>query len=291
MKKIFWIASYPRSGNTWVRAILSSLFFSENGEFNFNLLNYVVNFDIPDKYKFVRSLSVDDFNKLNELPIIAKYWLEAQKRIKINEDFAFFKTHSGNVTLNKHKYTDETNVLGLIYIVRDPRDVAVSYSKHFNISINESIKSIKSKNLINWTGYPKDKYYRALLGSWDIHYKSWKGLNVPKLFIKYESLLNDTKGTLVQLIDFFKQNYGFSFNNIEMKINNIIETTSFKRLHEFEKQKGFIEAPRFHNEKKITEYFFRKGTDKQWKKELTKAQLKNIEDSFETTMKELDYLK
>ena len=113
MKKIFWVASYPRSGNTWMRAILSSLFFTEDGQFNFNLLNYIKHFENAGKYDFVRTLNVDDFSKLSELPVIAKYWLEAQERININEDFAFFKTHSGNVTLNKHKYTSEDNVLGL----------------------------------------------------------------------------------------------------------------------------------------------------------------------------------
>ena len=62
-------------------------------------------------------------------------------------------------------------------------------------------------------------------------------------------------------------------------------------LQKIEKQKGFIEAPQFHSEKKAAEYFFRKGTEKQWKKELTKTQLKTIEGSFESTMKELGYLK
>ena len=291
MKKIFWVASYPKSGNTWMRAILSSLFFTEDGQFNFNLLNYIINFDIPDKYKFVASLGGDDFKKLHELPVIAKYWLEAQGRADVGGDFAFFKTHSGNVTLNKHKYTSEENVLGLIYLVRDPRDVVVSYSKHFKISFDESIKSITSKNLINWTGFPKNNHYRVLVGSWDIHYRSWKALGVPSLVIKYEDLLKETRQTINQIADFFIQNYGFDFKNIEMKINNIIKTTSFEQMHANEKKMGFIEAPSLHSKKKSTDYFFRKGTNRQWEKELTGAQLNKIEESFETTMKELGYLK
>ena len=291
MKKIFWVASYPKSGNTWMRAILSSLFFTEDGQFNFNLLNYIKHFENAGKYDFVRTLNMDDFSKLSELPVIAKYWLEAQERININEDFAFFKTHSGNVTLNKHKYTSEDNVLGLIYLVRDPRDVVVSYSKHFKISFDESIKSITSKNLINWTGFPKNNHYRVLVGSWDIHYRSWKALDVPRLVIKYEGLLKETRQTINQIADFFIQNYGFDFKNIEMKINNIIKTTSFEQMHANEKKLGFIEAPSLYSKKKSTDYFFRKGTNRQWEKELTSAQLNKIEDSFETTMKELGYLK
>ena len=291
MKKIFWVTSFPKSGNTWVRAILSSLFFSEDGNFSLSLLKKIINFDIPDNYQFVRSFNVDDFNKLNQLHFISKYWLEAQRRVKVSGDFSFFKTHSGNVTLNNFKYTNTDNVLGFIYIVRDPRDVVVSYSKHFSSSIDESIQSIANKNLITWTGHPKDKFYPVLMSSWDIHYKSWKILKVPKLIIKYETLLNETRKTLNQMIDFFSQNYGFNFKNTEMKIDNILETTSFKNLHSIEKKQGFIEAPYFHSKKKTAEYFFRKGTNGQWKEELTSAQVKKIEHLFEPTMRELSYLK
>ena len=132
MKKIFWLASYPRSGNTWMRAILSSLFFTKNGKFEEKLLNHIPNFDNPSNYDFIKSLNVEDYNSLHKLPIISKYLSEAQKRLEVDGKFAFYKTHSGNVTLDKKKYTDVKNVLGLIYLIRDPRDVVVSYSK-FNL--------------------------------------------------------------------------------------------------------------------------------------------------------------
>ena len=291
MKKIFWIASYPKSGNTWVRAILSSLFFTEDGRFDFHLLNYIKHFDNADKFNFVRNLDLNDFNRLNELAVISKYWTEAQKRAEVGGEFSFFKTHSGNVTVNKFQYTNPSNTLGLIYVVRDPRDIVVSYSRYLDKSADAIIGIITNKNAIATNGIPKNKPYPILISSWDIHYKTWKLLDVPKLVIKYEMLLKETKQTLNQIISFFTQNYGFSFNNIEAKINNILETTSFKRLHETEKKNGFIEAPYFHSNKKTAEYFFRKGTDKQWHKELNKIQLNKIESSFETTMVELGYLK
>jgi len=291
MKKIFWVASYPRSGNTWVRAILSSLFFTKDGKFNLNLLNQIVNFDNPDKYEFVRFLNLNDFYRLHELVVISKYWTEAQKRLKIGGNFTFFKTHSGNVVLNKFKYTNTNNVLGLIYLVRDPRDVVVSYSKHLNQSIDETIKSIISKVCVTQSGLPRNNPYPILLSSWDIHYKTWKMLDVPKLVIKYETLLKETRGTLNHIVSFFTQNYGFKFTDIETRIDNILETTSFNKLQENEKKQGFNEAPYFYSKKKIVEYFFRKGVVGQWEKELTGHQLKIIEDAFKPTMKELGYLK
>jgi len=291
MKKIFWVASYPKSGNTWIRAILSSLFFTKDGKFNLNLLKNIPNFDNPDKYEFVRTSNIDDFNRLHELAVISKYWIEAQKNVEVSGNFSFFKTHSGNVTLNKLQYTNALNVLGFIYIVRDPRDVVVSYSKHFNKGIDETIKSITSKICITWSGLPKNKPYPILLSSWDIHYKTWETLNVPKLVIKYETLLKETRKTLNQIVNFFTKNYSFNFYNIDERINNILDTTSFKQLQKNEKEQGFNEAPYyFHSNKSISEYFFRKGTDKQWQNELTTSQLKKIENSFGLTMKKLGYL-
>ena len=97
-------------------------------------------------------------------------------------------------------------------------------------------------------------------------------------------------GTLNQIVAFFVQIYSYEFKDIEMKIDNILKTTNFKSFRANEKQRGFNEASYFFSKEKFTEYFFRKGTEKQWKKELTKTQLKTIEGSFESTMKELGYL-
>ena len=283
---IVWLTSYPKSGNTWIRSFLCSYFFLDlkKDSFNFNILKNIPSF--PNKNLFLsHGINLKSFED------VAKSWLSIQKKINSNNKINFLKTHHSYTTLNNYHFTDKNNTLGAIYLVRDPRDVVVSYSKHFNISFDESIKSITNKNLINWTGFPKKNHYRVLVGSWDIHYRSWKALGVPSLVIKYETLLKETRKTINQIAEFFVQNYGFEFKNSEMKINNILETTSFELLQANEKKLGFIESPNLHSKKKSTDYFFRKGVGGQWEKELTRAQLKKIEDSFEATMKELGYLK
>ena len=78
---IVWLTSYPKSGNTWMRAIISSLFFTKDGVFNFDLLKNILDFDIKERYEFVRSINSDDFNKLfevkgGELPKIVLYTLQ-----------------------------------------------------------------------------------------------------------------------------------------------------------------------------------------------------------------------
>ena len=290
MKKIFWVASYPKSGNTWMRAILCSLFFSKDGRFDFYLFNNIVNFDNHDKYKFVKEINIDDYNKLHELSVICKYWLEAQRRTNVDGNFAFFKTHSGNITLDKHQYTNEDNSSGLIYLVRDPRDVVISYAKHNRITIDKSLENLTSRNSITWNGIPKKKSYPILLSSWDINYKTWKTLNVPKIIVKYEDMLNNTKDAINVIINFFKQNYGFQFPNKDQLISNIMETTSFDALKKHEKKYGFNEARYYYIQGEIEDYFFRKGVVGQWKNELTKTQKSKIENLFKETMVELGYL-
>ena len=95
-------------------------------------------------------------------------------------------------------------------------------------------------------------------------------------------MLNDMRKVLNETINFFTKNYNIKFNNIDMKINNIIESTSFDKLSQYEKRHGFKEAKK--------SVFFRKGKAMQWKDKLKNFQVKKIESAFEATMKELDYL-
>ena len=278
-KKIFWIASYPKSGNTWMRAILTSLFYTNNGKFNFNLLKFIENFEKHKRFEFLKSSNLYDYNKLKDLIIISKYWIEAQKNIDVKGDFVFLKTHSANMKLYNNAYTNIDNSLGLIYLIRDPRDIAISYSKHQGKNLDDTIKILTTKGALTFS--PKESY-PIVMSRWDEHCISWQGLNVPKLIIKYEVLLKNTRYVLNEIVNFFTKNYDIRFNNIETKIDNIIKSTSFDKLQKYEKKYGFKEAKR--------SMFFRIGQDLQWKEKLTKSQVKKIESSFTKTMKYFDYL-
>tara|TARA_B100000029_G_scaffold153785_1_gene149038 strand:- start:15740 stop:16624 length:885 start_codon:yes stop_codon:yes gene_type:complete len=294
MGKIFWIASYPKSGNTWMRAILTSLFHTQDGNFNFTLFDKITSFDTIDNYSFVKKIDKEDYNKLNELPILSKYWIKAQNKYKEINNFSFFKTHSSNVILDKNHYTSQSSCNGLIYLIRDPRDVVISYSKHYRQDIDSVINLMNDKNHV-FTPHKLDKSINKMLlpyliSSWDIHYKTWLNLDVPKIIIKYESLLIEPKNTINLIINFFKKNYKIQFNDENKIINNILKTTKFENLKDYERKNGFNEASYFFFKKGIAEYFFRKGISGQWQDELKKNQIKKIESNFESTMKELYYL-
>ena len=119
---IVWLASYPKSGNTYLRALLSGYLFSKDGNFDFPLLRNISQF--PDKV-FFEGLDIN----LNDNSEVAKNYINAQKNLnKGKNTIQFFKTHSAFCKINGHNFTDLQNTLGVIYIVRDPRNVVISQS-------------------------------------------------------------------------------------------------------------------------------------------------------------------
>ena len=274
---IIWCASYPKSGNTWIRAIIASLIYSEDGIFNFNLLKKVGQFPRRNHFKEL----TDDFTDLNNL---SKYWITAQEKINSDEKLRIFKTHNGNYNFSKNNFTNKKNTLGVIYIVRDPRNIISSLSNHyqhdFKIStdflLNEkSFLSNKDPN------YKTEENIITLLGSWKNHYNSWK-IASNLLLIRYEDLVLDVESQVSRLSNFLKKFAYFHTN--EIKINNIIETTSFELLKKKEQNEGFEEAVN----SKIK--FFNSGPKSNWKNIVDEKLIHKIEQSFEKEMKELNYL-
>ena len=102
--KIIWLASYPKSGNTWLRYLISNYFFNSERKFNFKIAKAIKNFPTEDHMKFIVNRSEIIKNPYS----ISNYWIQAQERAEVGGDFAFFKTHSGNVNVNKNLYTNDS---------------------------------------------------------------------------------------------------------------------------------------------------------------------------------------
>ena len=277
---IIWLASYPKSGNTLVRALLSSFFYSETGFFDFELVKYIPQF--PKKI-FFDKIGVD----VNNRSLVVKNYIEAQKEINKNKKKKFLKTHGSFCKLeNKYEFTDLNNSLGVIYIVRDPRNVVTSLAHHFDVKIDDAYEKLKNNSVYGDTKNVAPSY----VGSWGFNYISWREFKKfdKYLVVKYEDLISDTKSTLIKMIKFVEK---ISNSKIELKKNKIlnsIESTDFERLKSLENEKGFNEA--YKNKKGETINFFNLGAQNKWQNKLDVKIRLEIERIFKTEMLELNYL-
>lgn len=273
---IIWIASYPKSGNTWVRAIISSLIYSHNGVFDFELLKKIQQF--PNRKHFENF--TQKFQDINELK---KFWVAAQDWMNLSGEIKFLKTHHINCKIGAHSFTNNNNTLGTIYVVRDPRNLVGSFVNYYQIDKNAAKNFITSK--ASATGGSlgnKQNNVFTILGSWNDHYKSWKKMNRNLLIIKYENLISNPYDEINRIVRFLEKFVNFNYD--DKKIKNIIESTSLKKMKKMELEKGFDEA----SSNKIN--FFNLGSENKWERYLNNDEVNYITNKLATEMKELGYV-
>ena len=279
---IVWLASYPKSGNTLMRSMLSAYLFSKDGNFNFDLLNNIKQF--PDNAVFTK-LGIDISNE-NE---VVKNYIFAQEEInkRDGKSIRFLKTHSGLNNINGYSFTNYNNTLGAIYIVRDPRKVLKSYSNHSEITYEEAERRILNFGII---GGKSDPINQTVIysGSWASNYNSWKEFKKKNryLLIKYEDLISDPEKYFTLVLNFI---YIISKSKLKIdkiKLDNVLKTTTFEYLQNLEKKENFKEATTV--SKKID--FFKYGPKNDGKKGIPKKIVENLEKNLNKEMRELGYL-
>jgi len=279
---IIWLASYPKSGNTWVRSIISSLLYSNDGNFNFELMLKVSQF--PEK-KYFKDF-VNDFSNFNE---IKESWISAQDKINLDNQIKILKTHQGKYTVGKNSFTNDQNTLATIYIVRDPRTLISSISNHYTLPIDSVCDFLTTPQIIGNTKKWEDKEtgMQCLLGKWNDHYRSWTRNKNNFLLIKYEDLIQNPENELEKIINFLKKYLDVKTNDNKNK--KILETTSFKNLKEME-QKGLFKENVLNKKDDSKVNFFNLGPANNRKDTLNEDVKNKIEKNFYNEMKELDYL-
>ena len=276
---IIWLASYPKSGNTLLRSILATYFFSEDGNFNFEHLYKIGQFP---SFRFFKDLKIDINNKKE----IYSSYIKAQDLINKNSpNINFLKTHSALAKLENCNFTNPNNTLGAIYIVRDPRNVATSFAHHYQMDIDSVIEAMNSEiRCLEENEHNPSTF----ISSWNSNYNSWKALGDRTLIIKYEELTKFKKETLIKVFNFFEK-LGMKKKLDISKLDKIIETTEFTKMQQLEKEKKFKESV-LDDKTGKKRPFFNLGPKNDWKKILDDKNVKRIEENFQKEMTELGYL-
>ena len=274
--KIIWIATYPRSGTGWVRSFLASYYFTENGEFFYKLLEKIPRFLDESGIFFGKYLSKIEETKDK----IVEYWPRAQQQMEWTHgnpdlNFEFIATHNKNGTLNDNLFIDATKTAGYINIIRDPRDVVISYSRYMGVSIDSSIDHITTDgmNVMSSDTFPEFRL------NWYKNYMSWKEQGekdgYPGIVVRYEDLLQDSFKYFSKIIKFLTDDVGCGTYD-EDKIKKCIESTSYSNMVKMHEEANYPMSK---------EYFKHQN----WKDILTKEQRKRIEKKFCKEMLEFGY--
>ncbi|WP_445681336.1 sulfotransferase domain-containing protein [Radicibacter daui] len=276
---LFWIASFPKSGNTWVRLVLAGLQ-AGGGDIDINRLGGIEDAISSSRRHFDILLDIDS-SLLTQAEIEAARPHVYRQQAQALHATAFRKTHEACIEVGDGTPLFPPDITeGAIYIVRDPRDVAISLAHHAGVAIDEAIGKMESPGYALSSSRDRlDVQVRQLVSDWSSNVTSWldRGPCTP-LLIRYEEMLADPAESIRRLAAAAGQPAP------EAVIDSVVRSTRFQELQQQELDNGFIERPM------KAERFFRAGTAGQWRRELTTDQISRIERRHGDVMERLGYL-
>jgi hypothetical protein len=260
MGKIIWLASYPKSGNTWLRTFLH------------NLLR-----DPPDGYDINKT---GDFCSLDSSivhfePFLKTPWLhwkaedvantrwQAQRHICMRqEDDIFAKTHNALIDFKGKPLIYPDLTAGVIYIVRNPLDVCISMADHNGLNLDQAIRRLNDPDTVTVNNA---RAVYEIHGSWSSHVQSWTEVPQPgKLLVRYEDMLSQPEVAFGRVARFL------GLQPPADRLARAIKNSSFEKLRAQEERIGFKERS------PASERFFRVGKSDQWRTVLTESQIGRV---------------
>lgn len=277
-KGIFWLASYPKSGNTWFRAFLTNIQRNAEEAADINAMNKTPIASargIFDEYCGIYSAELTQA----EIDAIRPRIYEAMTENAFHN--IYLKIHDAyHLTMNKEPMMSLKATKGAIYLVRNPLDVAVSFAHHSSCTIPQMIKGMEESHYAlarNWKQLPNQ--LRQNLFTWKEHVNTWTTRpEFPVCMLRYEDMKNDSIKTFHRAARFLE------IDCTKSEVKKALDKCKFERLQEQEQEKGFREkAPK-------SKAFFRKGKVGSWREELTAKQAKRIIEFNRDMMIKLGYI-
>ncbi|MDE0415848.1 MAG: sulfotransferase domain-containing protein [bacterium] len=277
MGDIVWLASYPKSGNTWMRAFLHNLFHNEAKPADLNRMQGEI---------LQSDGSLMWFQMVDRRPV--SEWSPedvAAMRSKVCELIArgqpgsiFCKTHNALMTVRGHPTINLGVTSGALYIVRNPLDVAASSANFMGTDLDQAIE-LMATDYLEMPHDPERNNVSIVSGSWTQHVESWTGSPNARLHVvRYEDMIDKPSATFGGVARFL------GLKPSHQRLLRAIRNSSFRTLQSQEVAGGFKE--RSPNQEK----FFRRGTAGHWRQELTPDQVERICSQHRVQMKRFDYL-
>jgi len=277
MNGILWLASYPKSGNTWTRAFLHNLLGLLEGDETAYDINRIAEFTTWDiSAKAYEKYMGEKPSEENRDKIAAARPL-VQKAIADNTDgLAIVKTHHALVSDRGHSTINFAVTSGAVYLVRNPLDVAISFAHHMGGTVDQAIEAMEDKSyetLVN------EKSVYEIYGSWSLHVESWTRRPHRTIHVmRYEDMLKDPKKAFGKLAQHLL------LRPTSAQLDTAIERASFGALRAQEEAQGFREKP------ERSERFFREGKAGQWHEGLTRRQVRRIVSAHAKQMRRFGYI-
>lgn len=278
---IMWLASYPKSGNTWFRVFYSNLIQDKDTPVNLNELGpryMAASRSLFDDYAGIESsdLSRDEIEQLRPLVYETISRVEGKNGnpiyMKIHDAFTFTGEGKPIVSL------EATG--GAIYFLRNPLDVAVSFAHHLACDIDTMIQYMADESSCLYPRLDRlGNHFRQRLLSWSAHVTSWvDGLGTRLHLMRYEDMVHDPVETFTGAVRFAH------LPDDPARIQKALRFSDIRELKNQEYTHGFREKdPK-------AESFFRKGKTGSWREALTDRQAQRIIDDHRNVMKRFGYL-
>jgi hypothetical protein len=274
LSSIVWLASYPKSGNTWMRAFLHNYLENASEAAAINSLDrFFANENMPQWYQ---GLSDKPLDTLSPVEVCALRSRVHERIAAANPGTVLVKTHNFQGVFDGYPLHNIDVTAGAIYVVRNPLDLSLSVADHFGFSLDEAIEFVNSEEAATEADGAN---MGSILGSWSFHVASWtdSASEVVRV-VRYEDMLEKPIKAFSSVLALL----GLERNTARIK--RAIKHSSFETLKKQEARDGFRERSP-HSQR-----FFRRGRMNQWRTELSPEQVDTVVAANREQMRRFNYI-